>query len=100
MLFALRSLLRGLVHELVPHEPLKLTVPESGAIELEAHAEPAAATRLTAFVEGADTETDEAPTLSFALAAALLERNGGSLRVRSAAGGATVIRVALAPVGS
>ena len=100
VLFALRSLLGGLVHELIPHEPLKMTVPESGAFEFEAHAEPATVTRLTAFVEGADTETAETPTLPFALAAALLERNGGSLRVRKGAAGATVVRVALAPVAT
>jgi len=100
VLFAVRSLLGGLVHELIPHEPLKMTVPESGAFELEARAEPATVARLTAFVEGADTESAETPTLPFALAAALLERNGGSLRVRSGPDKATIVRVALAPVAT
>jgi DNA-binding NtrC family response regulator len=95
--FALRSLVEGLVGELVAHQSLYVTAPQAGTLELRARAEPAAAARLTAFVEGAEQTGTETPTLPFALAAALLERNGGHLRVRSGGDGTTVITVALTP---
>lgn len=99
ILFALQSLLGGVLGDLAPHEPVHVTAPAPGALEITARAEPATVARLTAFVEGADEAAAgaETPTLPFALAAALIERNGGHLRVRRGDEGTTIITVALAP---
>jgi DNA-binding NtrC family response regulator len=100
VLFALRSLVGGLVGDLVPHEPLRVTAPDAGALEMHAHAAPTTAARLATFVEGGEqTLGVETPTLPFAIAAALLARNGGRLSVRSGEAGTTVITVAMAPAG-
>lgn len=94
LLFALRSLCRGLVPDLVPHTAIKVRGAEAGVIELQVRAEASTAARLAAWVEprpGAGAA--ETPPLAWALAAALLERNGGALTVREGDAGSTLIRV-------
>jgi len=96
MLFALRSLLDGVVRDLQPHKPMRVRVPAPGTLELELHAERSTAERLRAYVEAAAGEHDvEAPPLPFALAASLIQRNGGRLETRAGDEGATVITVTL-----
>jgi hypothetical protein len=99
-LFALRSLIGGLVPDLVAHQPLRMTIPAAGSVEIEAHAAPTAVARLGSFVTGAGGESGDTPPLPFALAASLLERNGGSLHVRRGSNGTTLIRLALVPADS
>ena len=94
--FALRSLLAGLVHELVAHEPLLVAVAETGTLELRVRAERTTAERLAAYVEETPGRpAAETPPLPFALASALIRRNGGTLQVRSDGAGTTSITVAL-----
>lgn len=94
VLFALRSLCRGLVPDLVPHTPIKIRGAAPGVIELQVRTEASTAARLAAWVEprsGADAA--ETPPLAWALAGALLERNGGALTIRGGEANSTVIRV-------
>jgi DNA-binding NtrC family response regulator len=96
ILFALRSLLAGLVHDLVPHEPLRVAVTDAGTLELRVRAERTIAERLTAYVEETpDNPAAETPPLPFVLASALIRRNGGALEVRSGGAGTTSITVVL-----
>jgi len=96
VLFALRSLCGGLVSDLVPHSAFAVRGVAPGALEMRMRAEPSIATRLAKWVEphAAGTET---PPLAWALAASLLERNGGALTVRRAAESELVIRVEWPP---
>jgi len=94
--FAFRSLLTGLVHDLVPHEPLRVAVTETGALELRVRAERATAERLATYVEEAPGKpAAETPPLPFVLASVLIRRNGGTLEVRSGATDTTTITVVL-----
>ena len=95
VLFALRSLCRGLVADLVPHSALAVRGVAPGVLELEVRADPSVAARLASWVEprGSGGET---PPLAWALAAALVERNGGTLAVDRGQGDTTVIRIAWA----
>jgi hypothetical protein len=94
VLFALRNLWRGLVSDLVPHTPIKIRGAEPGVIEMQVRAEASTAARLAAWVEPRSNAVPaETPPLAWALAAALLARNGGALTVRKGDDGITVIRV-------
>ena len=90
--FAFRSLCRGLVGNLVPHTSLTIRGDGPGAVEMRLRTEPSTAARLAAWVAPSDGE-GETPPLAWALAAALVERNGGALRVRKDDGGTTVVRM-------
>jgi two-component system NtrC family response regulator len=92
VLFAFRSLCRGLLPDLVPHSPLTIRGGGPGVVEMRLRAEPSTAARLTKWVEPSRGEA-ETPPLAWALAAALVERNGGALRVRKEDGGGTVVRM-------
>jgi signal transduction histidine kinase len=92
VLFAFRSLCRGVVPDLVPHSPLTIRGGGAGVVEMGLRAEPSTAARLTKWVEPSRGE-DETPPLAWALAAALIERNGGALQVRKDDGGGTVVRM-------
>ena len=97
VLFALRNLLAGLIRDLMPHEPLRVVVRADGTLEIRVHMEPTTAERLAAYVgEGPAPAAGETPPLPFALATALLARNGGTLTVESPPGAATVITVSWA----
>lgn len=101
VLFALRSLLEGVVDALVPHEPLHVRVADTGALELVLRAERSTAERLAAYVEGAEGRASgETAPLPIALAAALVGRNGGTLRMRATADGAIVITLTLPQAGT
>lgn len=94
VLFALRSLIRGLVQDLTPHAALKVRGLDAGVLELEVRTEASVAARLAAYVEprgGAGAA--ETPPLAWALAAALLQRNAGVVSVRRGDDAATIIRV-------
>lgn len=94
VLFALRSLCRGLVPDLVAHAPIKIRGSEPGVIEMQVRAEASIAARLGALVEPrSNAGPAESPPLAWALAAALLRRNGGALTVGKGDAGTTVIRV-------
>jgi hypothetical protein len=93
VLFALRSLCRGLVPDLVPHSALAIRGVAPGAVEMQVRAEPSVAARLAKWVEPPGGAPAETPPLAWALAAALLERNGGALTVRRDEGETMVIRV-------
>jgi nitrogen-specific signal transduction histidine kinase len=100
MTFALRSLIDGLLPDLVPKQPLRVRVSETGALELGVRAERTVAQRLAAYVEErAGAPPAETPPLAFALAAALIRRNGGSLEVRSAGEGSSIISLRLRGAG-
>jgi len=96
VLFALRSLLAGLVPDLVPHEPLRVAITDTGTLELRVRAQRTTAERLATYVEEVPgATTAETPPLPLALASALIRRNGGTLQVRSVGAGMTSITVAL-----
>ncbi len=92
--FALRQLVAGFVHDLTPHEVLQVATLPDGALALRVRLEPSTAQRLAAWVD-TDNEapTGDTPPLRLTLAAALLQRNGGTLAVRNGKGGTTVITV-------
>ena len=92
VLFAFRSLCRGLVPSLTAHSVLKVRGAERG-VELQMRTEASIAARLAAWVEPATRDGGETPPLMWALAAALLERNGATLAVRKGDAESTVIRV-------
>lgn len=94
VLFALRSLWRGLVSDLVPRTPIKIRSAEPGVIEMQVQMETSTAARLATWVEPrSNAAAVETPPLAWALAAALLGRNGGALTVRKGDVGTTVIRI-------
>ncbi|MBP1689673.1 MAG: hypothetical protein H6Q34_246, partial [Deltaproteobacteria bacterium] len=94
VMFALRSLCRGLVSDLVPHTPIKIRGAGPGVVEIEVRTEASTAARLSAWVEPrANGGVAETPPLTWVLAAALLGRNGGALKVSKGNAGTTVIRV-------
>ena len=95
VLFAFRSLCRGLVPDLTAHTVLKVCGAERG-VELQVRTEASIAARLAGWVEptAGDGET---PPLMWALAAALLARNGATLAVRKGDAESTVIRVEWPP---
>jgi hypothetical protein len=97
VLFALRSLLRGLLPDVTPHSPLAIRGVEPGVLELQVRTEPSTAARLAAWVEPHASAGGETPPLAWALAATLLHRNGGALTVRGGEKDTTVIRVEWAP---
>jgi len=93
--FALRQLVTGLMHDLTPHEALHVATLPDGALALRVRMEATTARRLAAWVEHTSgPATEETPSLRLALAAALLQRNDGTLAVRGGSGGPTVITVA------
>lgn len=96
VLFAFRSLCRGLVSDLTPHTILKVSGVERG-LEMRVRTEPSTAARLAAWVEPGTRENGETPPLMWALAASLLERNGARLTVRKGDADATMIRIEWAP---
>lgn len=91
VLFAFRSLCRGLVPDLTAHTVLKVRGAERG-VELQVRTDASIAARLATWVDGAARD-GETPPLMWALAAALLERNGATLAVRKGDAESTVIRV-------
>jgi signal transduction histidine kinase len=93
--FALRSLLGGLIGDLLPHEPLRVTVTEAGTLEILFRADRTTAERLAAYVDERGGKSLEPRPLPFALAASLIGRNGGTLEMRSGAEGAAVITLTL-----
>jgi signal transduction histidine kinase len=95
MLFALRSLVDGLVRDLVPHTAVRIATGAGGALELTVHADRAIATRLAAYVEAVPDYEAAAVPLAFALATALIRRNAGRLEIRAADDGATIIMVTI-----
>jgi DNA-binding NtrC family response regulator len=101
VLFALRNLLVGVAGALVPHEPVRVRLSEAGVLELVLRAERSTAERLAGWIEGAEGRTgaDTAP-LPFALAAALIRRNGGSLQLHATSEGATMITLTLPAAGT
>ena len=99
MLFAFRSLVDGLVRDLVAHTPVRIGSRADGAVELRVRTERAVAARLASWVAGAEQDADAAPPLAFALAAALVRRNRGRLDVRMD-DDETVISVTIAPRGN
>ncbi len=98
LLFACRSIVDGLVQDLVAHTPVRIASRPDGGVELRVHTERAVAARLASWVAGAEHDADAAPPLSFALAAALVRRNHGRLDVRPD-DGETVITITIAPGG-
>ncbi|MEO6028608.1 MAG: histidine kinase dimerization/phospho-acceptor domain-containing protein [Candidatus Binatia bacterium] len=92
MLFAFRSLCRGLVTDLVPHTPLTVRAGGRGAVEMQLQAGSSTAARLAAWVDSPNGAS-ETPPLTWALAAALVERNGGVVRVRREDSGSTIVRI-------
>ena len=98
LLFACRSIVDGLVQDLVAHTPVRIASRPDGGVELRVHTERAVAARLASWVAGAEHDADVAPPLSFALAAALVRRNRGRLDVRPD-DGETVITITIAPGG-
>jgi DNA-binding NtrC family response regulator len=91
--FALRSLWRGLLPDLVPHTTLAVHGAAPGVLEMHVRTDPSVAARLTHWVEPHANGGTETPPLAWALAAALLARNGGALSVRKGDAETTVIRV-------
>ena len=94
VLFALRSLIRGLVQDLTPHAALKVRGLDAGVLELEVRTEAVggrAPRGLRRAPRGAGAA--ETPPLAWALAAALLQRNAGVVSVRRGDDAATIIRV-------
>jgi signal transduction histidine kinase len=91
VLFAFRSLCRGLVPDLSAHTVLKVRGAERG-VELQVRTEASIAARLAAWVEPAPGD-GETPPLMWALASTLLARNGATLAVRKGDAESTVIRV-------
>jgi len=91
VLFAFRSLCRGLVPDLSAHTVLKVRGAERG-VELQVRTEASVAARLAAWVEPAAGD-GETPPLMWALASTLLARNGARLAVRKGDAESTVIRV-------
>lgn len=96
VLFAFRSLCRGLVPDLSAHTVLKVRGAERG-VELQVRTEASIAARLAAWVDPAAGDDGETPPLMWALAAALLARNGATLAVRKGDAESTVIRVEWPP---
>jgi len=90
VLFALRSLCRGLTADVVANTPIKIRGAEPGVLEMLVRTDASIAARLTAWV---DASTAESPPLAWALAAALLRRNGGALTVRKGDAGDMLVRV-------
>ena len=93
MLFAFRSLIDGLVRDLTPRGPLRVAARGDGALELTVRADRAIAARLAAYVGDAGDVAEAATPLAFALAAALVRRNGGRLEARAGEDGTTIITV-------
>ena len=95
ILFALRSLVAGLVGDLQSHEPLRVAMTEPGTVELHLRTDRTTAERLTAYVEDRPAEPGETPPLPFTLAASLIRRNGGTLDMHRGADGAAIITLKL-----
>ncbi|MBI3769007.1 MAG: hypothetical protein HY271_11025 [Deltaproteobacteria bacterium] len=95
MLFAFRSLVDGLVHDLMSHAPVRIATGDDGTLEVTVHADRAIAARLAAYVADAERDGETAPPLAFALAAALIRRNHGRLGIRASDDGATIITVTI-----
>lgn len=91
VLFAFRSLCRGLVPDLAAHTVLTVRGADRG-VELRMRTEASTAARLAAWVEPAGHD-GETPPLMWALAGALLERNGATIAVDKGDAESTVIRV-------
>jgi signal transduction histidine kinase len=95
--FALRNLLAGVVREVPPRDELVLDASANGVVSLRFAAGRAASARLRNLVSpGRDTLGD--PTLlplSFTLARAVLERNGGALGIVPEPEGKTTLVVRL-----
>jgi hypothetical protein len=85
--------MRGLVADLTPHTPLAIRGVEPGVLEMRVRTEPSTAARLAAYVEPHGEAAGDTPPLAWALAATLLQRNGGALTVRGGDKDTTVIRV-------
>jgi hypothetical protein len=83
-----------LLPDLLPHEPLRVSGREPAQLVLSAHTERTVSQRLAQLV-GDEHDGDEGQglPLAFALAAALIRRNGGVLRTAVAADGRTAITV-------
>jgi two-component system nitrogen regulation response regulator GlnG len=96
VLFALRSLCRGLVPDLMPQSVVAVRGAERG-FEMQVRTEASVAARLAAWVDSEGAHAADAPPLMWALAASLLARNGGRLAVARGDGDATVIRVEWRP---
>ena len=96
VLFALRCLVDGLAASVVSNTVIRTGTDTDGALELLVRTDEAVATRLAAYVDGADgAGSDAPPPLVFAIAGALLRRNHGRLESRAASEGTTVVTVSL-----
>ncbi len=93
LLFAFRSLLGGLLPALLPHEPLRVSVTDPFTLALNAHTERTVSQRLAQLVGDERDGDGQTLPLAFALAAALIRRNGGMLRTALGADGRTAITV-------
>jgi hypothetical protein len=97
VLFAFRSLWRGLLADVVQHSAVAVRGVAPGTLELEMRADPSVAARLAKWVAPESDATAETPPLAWALAATLVERNGGVLSTRRSENDGIVIRVAWPP---
>jgi hypothetical protein len=96
--YGFRNLLAGIVREVPPREEFVVDTRQNGVVAVQFVAGDVAASRLRAMLatEGPPDLGD--PTmlpLSFTIARAVLERNGGSLEVQEEAGGPTTLVVKL-----
>jgi signal transduction histidine kinase len=96
--YALRNLLTGVVREVPPEHAVQLDASANGVVTLRFAAAGEAAERLRRLAGGEDETTLADPTLlplSFRLARAVLERNGGTLSIVPEATDATTVVIRL-----
>jgi signal transduction histidine kinase len=96
--YALRNLLTGVVREVPPEHEVQLDASANGVVTLRFAAAGEAAERLRRLAGGEDESTLADPTLlplSFRLARAVLERNGGTLSIVAEVAGATTVVIRL-----
>ena len=96
--YGLRNLLAGVVREVPPRDEFLVDTAQNGVVAVRFAAGKAAAARLRAMLADdgkPDLGDPSLLPLSFTLARAVLERNGGSLAVRDDAEGPTTLIVRL-----
>jgi signal transduction histidine kinase len=96
--YGFRNLLAGVVREVPPREEFVVDTRQNGVVAVQFVAGDVAASRLRAMVAADGPRDLGDPTmlpLSFTLARAVLERNGGTLAVYEEAGGPTTLVVKL-----
>ncbi len=95
--YGFRNLLAGVVREVPPREEFVVDTRQNGVVAVQFVAGDVAASRLRTMVADGPRDLGD-PTmlpLSFTLARAVLERNGGTLAVEEEAGGPTTLVVKL-----